>query len=144
VIRGPSGFAFHPYQTVHRRWGLLARKTRGGRATKVKAVAVRHGHPLAVGIASGRCAEVRLAEETLNQWFTKKLTEKLIGDEAYDSNKLDAQPAFTWLLRFRIHTRYELKAQNVLAFVIFLRQSCKESAIAPPEAPALSVRSKAR
>ena len=55
------------------------------------AVADRHGLPVAVGIASGQRAEVRLVEDTLEQRFTKDLPEKLIGDMAYDSNGLDAR-----------------------------------------------------
>ena len=130
------------------------------------AVADRHGLPIAIGIASGQRNEVTLVEETLDARFIKKkLPKKLIGDKAYDSNKLDARLArrgvemiaphnpthttktqdgrplrryrrrwkverlFAWLLRFRrIHTRYERKAQNFLAFlkfgclVILLRQ----------------------
>lgn len=129
------------------------------------AVADRHGLPLAIGIASGQRNEVTLVEETLDARFTKALPKRLIGDKAYDSNKLDARLAlrgvemiaphnpthvnrtqdgrplrryrrrwkverlFAWLLRFRrIHTRYEPKPQNFLAWlkfgclVIFLRQ----------------------
>lgn len=120
------------------------------------AVADRHGLPIAIGIASGQRNEVTLVEETLEARFTKDLPEKLIGDRAYDSNKLDERLAkrgveliaphnpthvtktqdgrplrryrrrwkverlFAWLLRFRrIHTRYERKAQNFLAFLKF-------------------------
>lgn len=120
------------------------------------AVADRHGLPVAIWIASGQRNEVTLVEETLDSRFIKELPERLIGDKAYDSNKLDERLAkrgveliaphnpthrtktqdgrplrryrrrwkverlFAWLLRFRrIHTRYERKARNFLAFLKF-------------------------
>ncbi len=56
------------------------------------AVADRHGLPIAVGIASGQRHETQLVVETLNASFLKKkLPQRLIGDRAYDSNKLDAE-----------------------------------------------------
>jgi transposase len=57
------------------------------------AVADRHGLPVAIGIASGQRNEVTLVEETLDARFTKELPKRLIGDRAYDSNKLDARLA---------------------------------------------------
>jgi transposase len=54
------------------------------------AVADGNGLPLAVGIASGERGETTLVEETLEQRFVDELPENLIGDAAYDSNKLDA------------------------------------------------------
>lgn len=55
------------------------------------AVADRHGLPIAVGIASGQRNEITLVHETLSQRFLKQLPQRLIGDRAYDSNKLDAE-----------------------------------------------------
>ena len=57
------------------------------------AVADRHGLPIAVWIASGQRNEVTLVEETLESRFTKDLPKRLIGDKAYDSNKLDVRLA---------------------------------------------------
>ena len=54
------------------------------------AVADGNGLPVAVGIASGERGETTLVEETLEQRFVDELPENLIGDAAYDSNKLDA------------------------------------------------------
>jgi transposase len=54
------------------------------------AVADGNGLPLAVGIASGERAEVTLVEETLDNSFVDERPANLIGDAAYDSNKLDA------------------------------------------------------
>ena len=55
------------------------------------AVADRHGLPIAVWIASGERHETQLVVETLHAGFLKKLPTRLIGDRAYDSNKLDAE-----------------------------------------------------
>ena len=70
--------------------GPLVGITRRGKATKIMAVADGNGLPLAVGIASGERAEVALVEETLDRSFVDEFPANLIGDAAYDSNKLDA------------------------------------------------------
>ena len=48
-----------------------------------------HGLPIAAGIASGQRNEVGLVEETLEQSFLDELPQRLIGDAAYDSTRLD-------------------------------------------------------
>src|SRR6185369_5144387 len=55
------------------------------------AVADRHGLPIACGIASGPRHEAKLVVDTLKARFLKDLPDRLIGDKAYDSNKLDAE-----------------------------------------------------
>jgi transposase len=57
------------------------------------AVVDGNGLPIAVGIASGPRGEAKLVEETLDQCVLDELPERLIGDMAYDSTKLDAQLA---------------------------------------------------
>ncbi len=57
------------------------------------AVADRNGLPIATGIASGQRHEVPLAQDTLRARFVKALPDRLIGDRAYDSDKLDAELA---------------------------------------------------
>jgi transposase len=57
------------------------------------AVADRNGLPIAIGIASGQRHEVPLVLDTLRARFLKPLPERLIGDKAYDSDKLDAELA---------------------------------------------------
>jgi len=54
------------------------------------AIADARGLPIAVGIASGPRHEVGLVEETLGRRFVRGRLLRLIGDKAYDSNKLDA------------------------------------------------------
>ena len=67
--------------------------TRRGKATKIMAVADRHGLPIACGLASGQRHEAKLVHETLKARFVDDLPERLIGDKAYDSNQLDAELA---------------------------------------------------
>jgi len=55
------------------------------------AVADRHGLPIAVWIASGERHETQLVVDTLHARFLKALPDRLIGDRAYDSDKLDAE-----------------------------------------------------
>lgn len=55
------------------------------------AVADRHGLPIAVWIASGERHETKLVVEKLGARFLKPLPKRLIGDRAYDSDKLDAE-----------------------------------------------------
>jgi hypothetical protein len=54
------------------------------------AVADRHGLPVAVCIESATPHEVKLAESTLAQMVIPEAPQNLIGDNAYDSDKLDA------------------------------------------------------
>src|SRR5580704_2735687 len=81
----------HPRR--RKKGGLAVGVTRRGKATKIMAVADRHGLPVAVGIASGERHETKLVLETLDARFLKELPEKLIGDRAYDSDGLDEQLA---------------------------------------------------
>ena len=60
------------------------------------AVADAAGIPLAVHVASASPHEVTLVEATLDRCFTNELPERLIGDKAYDSDKLDAKLEEDW------------------------------------------------
>lgn len=55
------------------------------------AVADGNGLPIAVGIASGPRHEATLVVDTLGQRFVRGRLLRLIGDKAYDSNRLDAE-----------------------------------------------------
>src|SRR5262249_25501529 len=57
------------------------------------AVADRHGLPIACGIASGPRHEARLVGEPRKARFVDELPQRLTGEKAYDSNKLDAEMA---------------------------------------------------
>jgi transposase len=54
-------------------------------------IADRHGLPLALRTESASPAEVKLVEKTLDERLVADVPERLIGDKAYDSDRLDAQ-----------------------------------------------------
>jgi hypothetical protein len=60
------------------------------------AVADAAGFPLALHVASASPHEVTLVEDTLDHTFTNELPSRLIGDKAYDSDKLDAKLGEEW------------------------------------------------
>src|SRR5437879_7314402 len=55
------------------------------------AVADSHGLPVAVSVESATPHEVKLAESTLLQMVIPEPPQNLIGDNAYDSDKLDTR-----------------------------------------------------
>jgi hypothetical protein len=55
------------------------------------AVAARHGLPVSVCVESATPHEVTLATSALVQMIVPDAPENLIGDNAYDSDKLDAE-----------------------------------------------------
>jgi transposase len=57
------------------------------------AIADGRGLPLAVTIASASPGEVTLVEQTLDAQFLRETPARLIGDKAYDSDRLDARLA---------------------------------------------------
>ncbi len=71
--------------------GSAVGPTRRGKGTKIMAIVDRHGLPIAVSIASASPHETKLVEATLEQRFLPETPERMIGDRAYDSEKLDQQ-----------------------------------------------------
>ena len=57
------------------------------------AIADRQGLPVAVHVESATPHEVRLVHATLTERFVRQLPERLIGDNAYESDRLDAELA---------------------------------------------------
>ena len=53
------------------------------------AISDGHGLPLAMYVASASPHETKLVEATLDERFFPDLPERLIGDRAYDSDRLD-------------------------------------------------------
>ena len=51
------------------------------------------GLPVAIGATSASPHEVTLVDDTLDACFMQQLPERLIGDKAYDSDKLDERLA---------------------------------------------------
>ena len=72
-----------------KRGGPAVGPTKRGKGTKIMAVVDRGGLPIAVHIDSASPHEVTLVEDTLAATFVGDLPERLIGDRAYDSDKLD-------------------------------------------------------
>jgi transposase len=71
--------------------GLLVGKTKRGKGTKIMGIADGHGLPLALRTESASPAEVKLVEATLEERVVADVPERLIGDKAYDSDRLDQQ-----------------------------------------------------
>ena len=71
--------------------GRLVGKTKRGKGTKIMGIADGHGLPLALRTESASPAEVKLVEKTLDERIVADVPERLIGDKAYDSDKLDEQ-----------------------------------------------------
>jgi len=65
--------------------------TRKGKGVKIMAMVDRHGLPLAVCTESAGRAEVKLVQLLFEFMFIEALPERLIGDKAYDSDKLDEE-----------------------------------------------------
>ena len=83
-------------RVVHRRQLQFGEKrgsaigpTRRGKGSKIMAISDGHGLPLAVHVASASPHETKLVEATLEQRFFADLPKRLIGDRAYDSDRLD-------------------------------------------------------
>jgi transposase len=65
--------------------------TKRGKGTKIMAIAAVTSLPLAVNVDSASPHESQLVEETLAGSFLDALPARLIGDKAYDSDRLDQQ-----------------------------------------------------
>ena len=66
-------------------------KTKRGKGTKIMAIAAVTSLPLAVNVDSASPHECKLVGETLAGSFLDELPARLIGDKAYDADRLDAQ-----------------------------------------------------
>src|SRR5258705_13163916 len=71
--------------------GCAVGKTKPGKGTKLMAVADGAGLPIAIHTTSASPHEITLVEATLEQRFVTDRPERLIGDRAYDNDRLDAQ-----------------------------------------------------
>ena len=68
-------------------------KTKRGKGTKIMGIADAFGLPIAVDATSASPHEVKLVDTTLDACFLENVPEKIIGDRAYDSDKLDERLA---------------------------------------------------
>ena len=131
---------------IHRRFlhggkkgGLAVGPTKRGKGTKIIALADDHSLPLAVSIESASPHESQLVEGVLGHSFLDTLPARLIGDKAYDSDRLDRDLAerygierplrryrrrwrverlFAWLHHFRrLVIRWEYHVENFFGMV---------------------------
>jgi transposase len=64
-------------------------KTKRGKGVKIMAIVDRHGLPLAVSTHAANHHEVTLVQLSFDFYMIEAKPENLIGDRAYDSDKLD-------------------------------------------------------
>jgi len=69
--------------------GVGVGKTKRGKGTKIMGLTDAFGLPIAINATSARPHEITLVDETLDTCFLEHVPEKIIGDRAYDSDKLD-------------------------------------------------------
>ena len=67
------------------------RKKRGLAVGKILAITNASGLPVAAHVESASPHEVWLVEEAIDSSFTEYAPDKLVGDKAYDSDKVDGQ-----------------------------------------------------
>ena len=92
ILRKPSSMEALPRQ---KKGGAGVGKTKRGKGTKIMAVADGTGLPVAVCAESATPHEVTLVQQTLSELFIAEPIERLIGDNAYDSDRLDRELADT-------------------------------------------------
>ena len=91
----------HRPQRGFYRWNLCSGKKRGdgvgktkkGKGTKIMGLTDSFGFPIAIDATSASPHEVTLVDDTLDACFLENIPEKVIGDRAYDSDKLDKRLA---------------------------------------------------
>ena len=88
--RFATGGGFHR-RLLHggEKGGRAVGPTKRGKGTKIIALADDHSLPLAVSIESASPHESQLVEGVLGHSFLDTLPARLIGDKAYDSDRLD-------------------------------------------------------
>jgi transposase len=64
-------------------------KTKRGKGTKIMGLTDAFGLPIAIDATSASPNEITLVDGTLDECFLANVPEKIIGDKAYDSDKLD-------------------------------------------------------
>jgi len=67
--------------------------TKAGKGVKIMVMVDAHGLPVAISTCSASPHESQLVQELFDFMLTEQMPERLIGDKAYDSDKLDEQMA---------------------------------------------------
>jgi transposase len=88
--------------------------TKRGKGVKIMAIVDRHGLPLAVTTHAANHHEVTLVQLTFDFYMIEAKPDNLIGDRAYDSDKLDAQLRAEGVEMIWLHcsTRIKKKTQD--------------------------------
>ena len=94
---GPKRAWWHRPERGFYRWNFCSSKKRGdgvgktkkGKGTKIMGLTDAFGLPIAVDTASANPHEITLVDDTLDACFLENVPGKIIGDRAYDSDKLD-------------------------------------------------------
>ena len=97
VSQGPQRAWRHRLERRFHRWNICSGKKRGdgvgktkrGKGTKIMGLTDAGGVPIAVDATSASPHEITLVDDTLDACFLENVPEKVIGDKAYDSDKLD-------------------------------------------------------
>lgn len=76
---------------IGKKGGSSVGKTKRGKASKIMAIADAGGTPIAIHVASASPHETTLVAPTLAARFTEEAPTRLVGDRAYDSDRLDAE-----------------------------------------------------
>ena len=76
--------------------GASIGKTKRGKGSKIMAIADCQGLPVAVHVESATPHEVRLVHATLAERFVRQLPERLIGDNAYESDRAGCGTGKPW------------------------------------------------
>jgi transposase len=116
-FKGARGFGFTGmfYRRQLRRSqkrGLFVGNTKRGKGTKIMAITDRSGLPVSVHIESASPHEAGLVEETISQRFVKSRLQVLIGDKAYDSDKLDKKLAKKRIVLIAPHKNNRVKPKT--------------------------------
>jgi transposase len=86
--------------------------TKRGKGVKIMAIVDRHGLPLAVSTHAANHHEVTLVQLSFDFYMIEAKPENLIGDRAYDSDKLDEQLREEGVEMIAPHRRNRIKSKT--------------------------------
>ena len=86
--------------------------TKRGKGMKIMAIVDRHGLPLAVSTHAANHHEVTLVQLSFDFYMIEAKPENLIGDRAYDSDKLDAELRQDGIEMIAPHRRNRVKPRT--------------------------------
>jgi hypothetical protein len=116
--RGIHRWQFRPSE----KGGAKVGKTKRGKGTKIMAVADSHGLPVSLCIESASPHEVKLVDSTLVEMVIAEAPQNLVGDNAYDSDKLDTElrQYFSWHQSFSYVPKLTMSMAGMLQILTYL------------------------